>query len=250
MMANTVSCKNYIMNDNTIIIFDSTDEIADAIVDLLKNSISRNADRNITVALSGGSTPAKVFRYITEHHQNTIDWSKVLFFWGDERCVPPSDGESNYNMTRINLFEPMGISEKNIFRVMGEMTPEDAVEHYKTVLNDHVIHKNNLPAFDVVILGMGDDGHTASLFPGDQSALSSTASCVLATHPASGQKRVSLTLSVINNAFQAVFLVTGASKAEMVSRVKKPDTGLPAAMVKPTNGDLLWLLDKDAATLL
>jgi 6-phosphogluconolactonase len=233
-------------------IFSSTEEIADNIVDIIKAQTERNRDRKITVALSGGSTPAKVFRHIALHHLKSLDWLKVLFFWGDERCVPPDNDESNYRMTRLNLLEPMHIPDQNVFRVMGEMEPEKAVMNYEKVLKEHVAENNNLPVFDIIILGLGDDGHTASLFPGDHAALSSMSTCVLATHPVSGQKRVSITMPVINNAAQVVFLVTGAAKAEMVRNVQNPDSHpeLPAAHVKPVNGNMLWLLDKDAAKLL
>ncbi|KJD31228.1 6-phosphogluconolactonase [Tamlana nanhaiensis] len=213
----------------------------------LKELIKTN--EKVTIALSGGSTPKVIFDYIAENF-NDLDWSKVLLYWGDERCVPPTDSESNYKMTVDHLISKIDIPEANIFRVLGEDTPADEAVRYSQVLNDTLETENDIPQFDLVILGMGDDGHTASIFPHEIDLWDASENCVVAIHPDSGQRRVSITGKIINNAKQVAFLVTGANKAEKVDEIfnqSEAAKDYPAALVNPTSGNLYWFLDEDAA---
>lgn len=206
-----------------------------------------------TIALSGGSTPAVLFKLWADNYSDTIDWSKIHFFWGDERCVPPSDEESNFKMTNDLLFTKVGVPASNIHRVHGEVTPTEEAKHYAKVIEDNVEIIDGLPRFDLVMLGMGGDGHTASIFPHQMELLTEKAWCAVATHPESGQKRVSLTGPVINNAANVAFLVTGTSKTEKVQSILQgEDTSenYPAAHIKPPKGTLYWFLDKAAAGIL
>jgi 6-phosphogluconolactonase len=252
-MVITVNCKikRKLMELPVVRILSSVEELSEVVAEIIWSALNHLKDeRKLTVALPGGSTPAMVFRYLSVRHKATIDWTKIDFFWGDERCVPPEHEESNFRMARINLMDPLGITEGNIHRVRGEDDPEQALEHYTRVLHSQVRQHDNLPSFDLILLGMGDDGHTASLFPDDESALASDDACIVASHPDTGQKRITLTLPVLNNARQVVFLVTGISKAEMVKKVLSPGKkdALPAAIVKPLNGEIVWLLDKEAGS--
>lgn len=234
-------------------ILPSVEELSEVVAEIIWSALNNlQSERKLTVALPGGSTPAKVFRYLSSRHKSTIDWPLIDFFWGDERCVPPEHEESNFKMARINLLDPLGIPGGNLHRVKGEDYPEQALMHYRRVLGSQVPRENDLPAFDLVLLGMGDDGHTASLFPDDEPALSSDEVCVIAAHPQTGQKRISLTLPVLNNARLVVFLVTGASKADIVKKVLSPGSkdDLPAVKVKPAHGELVWLLDKEAGSMI
>lgn len=203
------------------------------------------------IALSGGSTPKIVFDVLADEFSSKIDWSKIHFYWGDERCVPPTDGESNYKMTVEHLFSKIEIPETNIHRILGENNPQEESERYGALLNDQLPSQNEISQFDLVILGMGDDGHTASIFPHEIELWNSEDNCVVAIHPDSGQLRVSITGKLINGAQEVAFLVTGAGKAEKVEAIIEKVDGFevyPASLVDPDSGNLVWFIDKDAAS--
>lgn len=205
------------------------------------------------VALSGGSTPKIVFDVLAQKFSDEIDWNKIHFYWGDERCVPPTDDDSNYKMTVEHLFSKIEVPEANIHRVLGENDPSSEAMRYANLLEINLDRVEEVPQFDLVILGMGDDGHTASIFPHEIELWNAEDHCVVATHPDSGQKRVSINGKVINTAKEVAFLVTGASKAEKVKVVVEKTEGAkvyPATLVDPTSGNLVWFLDKDAAARL
>ncbi|MCR9227418.1 MAG: 6-phosphogluconolactonase [Flavobacteriaceae bacterium] len=202
------------------------------------------------VALSGGSTPKIVFDVLADNFAGKVDWGKVHFYWGDERCVPPSDDQSNYKMTVEHLFSKIEVPEENIHRVLGEKDPVNEAMRYANLLEINLDRVEDVPQFDLVILGMGDDGHTASIFPHEIDLWDAKDHCVVATHPDSGQKRVSINGKVINTAKEVAFLVTGASKAEKVQAVVEKTEGseaYPASLVNPDLGNLVWFLDEEAA---
>ncbi|MEC8831828.1 MAG: 6-phosphogluconolactonase [Bacteroidota bacterium] len=205
------------------------------------------------VALSGGSTPKIVFDVLAENFAGKVDWSKVHFYWGDERCVPPSDSESNYKLTVEHLFSKIEVPTENINRILGEKDPVNEAMRYANLLEIDLDRVEEVPQFDLVILGMGDDGHTASIFPHEIELWDAEDHCVVATHPDSGQKRVSINGKVINTAKEVAFLVTGASKAEKVEAVVEKTKGseaYPASLVDPSSGNLVWFLDEEAAAKL
>jgi len=207
---------------------------------------------SFSVALSGGSTPKVWFQYLAENHKNDIPWENIHLYWGDERCVPPEDAESNYGMTKKFLLDEIQIPENNIHRIQGELDPVEAAKNYESELTES-LQGSDYPVFDLIILGMGDDGHTASIFPHEIKSWDSEKICVVATHPVSGQKRVSLTGKVINAASAVAFLVTGKNKEERVREIfhQEPTAAYyPANLVSPSNGTLHWFLDKDAANQL
>ena len=205
------------------------------------------------VALSGGSTPKLIFDVLASEYGKEIDWSSVHFYWGDERCVPPTDDQSNYKMTVDHLFSKVDVPEENIHRVLGENDPNREAMRYANLLEINLDRKDGIPQFDLVLLGMGDDGHTASIFPHEIDLWNSDDHCVVATHPESGQKRVSINGKVINKAKSVIFLVTGASKSEKVEEIhlrKGNYKDYPATLVNPESESLLWFMDKDAASLI
>lgn len=209
-----------------------------------------NTGKPFHVALSGGSTPKIVFDVLAARFSDKVDWSKVHFYWGDERCVPPTDDESNYKMTVEHLFSKIEVPEANIHRIRGEKEPKTEAICYANLLEINLESVEGTPQFDLVILGMGDDGHTASIFPHQINLWNVEDHCVVATHPESGQNRVSINGKVINTAKEVAFLVTGASKAEKVKAVVKKTEGskaYPATLVDPKSGNLVWFLDEDAA---
>ncbi|MCU4156070.1 6-phosphogluconolactonase [Carboxylicivirga sp. A043] len=227
-------------------IFNSKEELAYYFGDLLLKASQEKPE--LYIALSGGSTPKAIFEVLAKDYAKSIDWTKIRFFWGDERCVAPDDTESNFGMTREYLFDHVKTRGVNIFRVKGELEPKKALEDYIEQVDDNVPKANGLPQFDIMLLGMGDDGHTASIFPHQIKLWNSSATCELAQHPVSGQNRVTLTGSVINNSQRIFFLVTGSSKAEKVDKIinqKGNYTQYPAALVDTNK--TVWLLDNDAA---
>ncbi len=203
------------------------------------------------VALSGGSTPKIVFDVLAENFADKIDWSQVHFYWGDERCVPPTDDDSNYKMTMEHIFSKIEVPKENIHRVLGENEPKGEAMRYANLLEINLDRVDGIPQFDLVILGMGDDGHTASIFPHEIELWESNDHCVVATHPDSGQIRVSINGKVINQAKEVAFLVTGKSKADKVKAIIGKTEGsekYPASLVNPKSGNLIWFLDEDAAS--
>ena len=207
----------------------------------------------VHIALSGGSTPKIVFDELAANFQKDIDWSAVHLYWGDERCVAPTDDQSNYKMTLEHLISKISIPVENIHRIQGENTPKDEAKRYAALLDTNLPKEKGIPQFDLVILGMGDDGHTASIFPHELDLWHSDKYCEVATHPESGQKRISITGAIINAADTVAFLVTGNNKAEKVKEIihKEGDfKNYPATLVEPLSERLLWFMDEDAASLL
>lgn len=222
-------------------------EVAKNFSDYLEVLVRENGTKHI--ALSGGSTPKVVFDYMAAHYKE-VDWSKVHLYWGDERCVPPTDSESNYKMTLDHLLSKINIPKDNIHRVHGEEQPALEAGRYGKILEEELPIVHNTPQFDLVILGMGDDGHTASIFPHEIGLWDSKDNCEVARHPESGQRRITITGKLINNAKTVAFLVTGSSKAEKVRAIIAREEGheaYPASLVGPTSGELIWFLDEEAA---
>jgi 6-phosphogluconolactonase len=208
-------------------------------------------NETLSVALSGGSTPKILFDFLAANHSDDINWSGVHLYWGDERCVAPDDSESNYKMTVDHLLSKIDIPAENIHRVLGETNPVTEAMNYSRQINENLPSVNGLPQFDLIILGMGGDGHTASIFPHEIELLNAENTCEVATHPESGQKRITLTGNVINNAKEICFLVTGAGKTEKIDEIFH-QTGdwktYPASYIKPETGKLTWFMDEAAAS--
>jgi len=237
------------MSTPSIKIFENSLAVAKAFANDLFN-FANKADKEVHIALSGGTTPALLFDILAKDYTDQMPWHKIHFWWGDERCVPPADEQSNYKMTVDHLLSKVEMPENNIHRVKGELSPEEANKAYIEEIASILPNSDNLPVFDLIILGMGNDGHTASIFPHEMHLLKDPNICAVATHPESGQKRVSLTGPVINHAKEVCFLVTGASKTERVREIFNQLEGyekLPSTYIKPTNGRLTFYFDQAAA---
>lgn len=229
-------------------IFENKEAVAKGFSAYLSDLIDSKSE--IHIALSGGSTPKIVFDELVAEYGDKIDWKKVHFYWGDERCVPPSDSESNFKMTQDHLLSKIEMPAGNVHRIQGENDPSQEAKRYSEVLQKQLPAENGMPRFDLVILGMGDDGHTASIFPDSIDQWEAKDLCVTVAHPVSGQIRVSLSGEIINRAETVAFLVTGKSKAEKVREVIQKEGNFdsyPASLVKPESGNLIWFLDEDAA---
>jgi 6-phosphogluconolactonase len=176
----------------------------------------------------------------------------VHLFWGDERCVSPDDPQSNFGMTERVFLEKIKIPDTNIHRILGENNPSAEAIRYSDEVRRFTNEREELPVFDLIILGLGEDGHTASIFPGNNELLCSENICEVAVHPESFQKRITLTVPVINNAETIIFLVTGEKKAKLVSEILGQSEPLdyPAAHIKPGYGSVKWYLDAAAAKMI
>ena len=232
-------------------IFLSPEELANGFAEELIGFI-KAAERKkkfLTIAVSGGNTPRLFFTVLSEKYSKEVDWRVVKLFWVDERCVPPDDTESNFGMTNRILLSKIEIPSGNVFRIKGEEDPVKEAARYSGVIDNQIRQKNSIPVFDIILLGMGEDGHTASIFPGNEKLFSSKINCAVAVHPVSGQKRITITGKVINNARSVFFLVTGKNKADIVNEIFRNSavSGMfPAAHVRSLNGITTWLLDNEA----
>jgi len=220
------------------------------VADLARQSAA--AQGRFTIALSGGSTPRLLYQLLASPPlADEMAWDCWQVFWSDERCVPPDHLDSNYRMAREELLDHVAIPSTNVRRMRGEDDPHEAARAYEAIVLE--VFQSPVPSFDLVLLGIGDDGHTASLFPGSQ-ALQERARLV-ADNPAPqvGAHRITFTLSLINAAKAVAFLDTDESKAEVLRRVLEPKSGeedLPASLVRPGQGALHWFLTDRAAKLL
>jgi 6-phosphogluconolactonase len=225
-------------------------EAAQRFLDLAREAVEHRG--RFSAALSGGTTPGTLYRLLAEQpYRGQVPWHGVYLFWGDERCVPPGDPGSNHRLAEEAMIRHVPIPADNVYRIRGELSPAAAARNYDKVLQDFFCGPR--PRFDLVLLGLGSDGHTASLFPGS-SALAETerlAVAVEAHYQDRPAHRVTLTLPAINTARHVLFLVSGSAKAEIVRAVlENPEEWLPAQQVRPGAGQLTWLLDALAASSL
>ncbi len=207
------------------------------------------------IALSGGSTPRPLYLLMaSDPYREQVPWEKTYVFWTDERRVPPSHPDSNYRLAAETLLRHVPIPREQIFRMDGEELAGSAAREYTEAIRRHFgLGFRDWPRFDLMLLGMGRDGHTASIFPGTRAASDLSNMVVVYEVPQLRAERMTLTLPVINNARHILFLVTGEDKAEALQAVlygeRRPST-YPAQAVKPVDGTLTWLVDTAAAKLL
>jgi 6-phosphogluconolactonase len=210
------------------------------------------------IAISGGGSPQPVFALLADPkapYRDAIPWNRLWIFWVDDRCVPPENQDSNFGAARELLLDKVPLAPDHAIRIEGELDPEEAAARYESAIRGHFrLEGAEVPIFDVLQLGMGDDGHCASLFP-HTAALHETGRVAVANHvPQQKQSwRVTLTWPVINAARDVFFLIDGAAKADPLGRVLQgpydPET-LPSQLIQPQNGGLLFLLDTAAAARL
>ena len=203
--------------------------------------------------LSGGKTPLIIYDYLSENFLKKMKWDVIHFFWGDERCVPSDYSESNFGQASKHLFKKIPISLANMHPIVGENHPYLEADRYSTLLHKHFNVINEIPEFDLIILGVGDDGHIASVFPSQLDIFNSNRLYEVTSHPQTGQQRITATGKLINNSSNIFFIATGEKKAEIVKQILNKENGyrnLPAALVLPSLGNIEWFLDNDAASLL
>jgi 6-phosphogluconolactonase len=240
------------MTEREVIVCQDVGELnrkaAEQFIGLASKAIQQSGQ--FTVALSGGSTPKTTYSLLASaDHKDRVDWFRVHLFWGDDRCVPPDHPESNFRMVQESLLSKVQIPSENVHRMMGEKEPEQAATEYEEHLRQffHLAH-GSVPRFDLIFLGLGEDGHTASLFPGSP-ALDEQNRLVAKVYVERLKAyRLTLTLPVINAAAQVSFLITGQSKSAIVKDLLSSDgSDRPAGRIKPVNGQLTWFITQDAA---
>jgi 6-phosphogluconolactonase len=224
---------------------------AEEVVQAAKEAVAERG--RFTIALSGGSTPRNLYNLLATNAKNILPWDRMFFFWGDERHVPPTDPESNYRMAEETMLSKIPVAAGNIFRIPAENPDVAAVAnaYEKTLQKFFALEPGQFPNFDLILLGMGPDGHTASLFPGTE-ALKEKSRLVVAnwvekfkTH------RITFTLPVLNAARQVAFLISGTDKADALRAVLESDAPgeqYPSKLVRPDDGKLIWLVDRAAAS--
>src|SRR5438034_8213315 len=201
--------------------------------------VERNEFR---IALSGGNTPAPIYARVAVEARD-LPWESVRFTFGDERCVPPDDPQSNFRMARENLFVPAAVPEKSIMRMRGEIDPQIAAQEYEDQLNA-IATRRGEPIYqhDLILLGLGDDGHTASLFPGTAALEEMTRRVVANFVPKLDAWRLTFTFPLINHARHICFLVGAGKNADLIERVLEGDPQFPASRVNPSAGDVTWII--------
>jgi 6-phosphogluconolactonase len=225
----------------------AAEEVVSAATDAVKQR------GRFTVALSGGSTPKNLFNLLATNARTSLPWDHMFFFWGDERHVPPTDPDNNYRMADEAMLSKIPVPAGNVFRFAAENPDAAAVaEGYEQTLRKFfALEAGQVPRFDLILLGMGPDGHTASLFPGTPALQEKSRMVVANWVDKLKTSRLSLTLPVLNTARCVMFLVSGTDKAPALKAVLEgdaPGEQYPAKLVRPTDGRLIWLVDRAAAS--
>lgn len=229
-------------------VFPSSIETSRALILRLVELMNEEPDRIFNIAVSGGNTPALMFDLWANEYLDITPWNRMKIYWVDERCVPPEDSDSNYGMMRNLLLGIAPIPYENVFRIRGEAKPVKEAVRYSELVKQQLPYRLGWPEFDIVLLGAGDDGHTSSIFPGQENLLTSTSSYVVGIHPCNGQKRIAMTGYPILNARHVIFLITGKNKADVVEEIcNSGDTG-PAAYIAHHAQNVELFIDKGAAS--
>lgn len=228
-------------------IFETSEDVCVALADWIEEKIAEvleSSDR-FTFLLSGGSTPKRLYEILAE--KKNIEWNKVHFFWGDERFVPISDDRNNAKMAYETLLSKVDVSKEHIHIFNTKLSIETAINQYDEILGQYFSGEFS---FDLSLLGMGDDGHTLSLFPAGKLLTDNESRVASDDKPGEDIHRITLMPSIVNRSKYIVMLVTGKNKASMLKNVLELDPYYPVNLIQPVNGELIWFLDKDAAQLL
>jgi len=241
------------MMTNNVLTFSTLQDLSTSLAEELNTLIYTLRKDKINMAISGGSTPQVLFKILADKYVSEINWSLIHFYWVDERCVPPGHPESNYGAAKRILLDSLPIPPENINRIRGEEEPGSEAARYSEVVLRNLDNVNGFPSFNITLLGIGDDGHTASIFPDQMHLINSSEIYVTSVHPTTSQSRITMTGTVMNNSQNTYVLVNGKSKAGMMKEILNKEPGAtvyPAGYIKPVNKKLYWYLDYDAAKLL
>jgi 6-phosphogluconolactonase len=231
-------------------IFHNQMQVVSSLAEVIFKLTKTSTKGGFHILLSGGNTPLELFKEIAGKYGELINWEQIHFWWGDERCVSPENDASNFKHANQILLSKIAIPKTNVHRIKGENNPEEEALRYAQEIKNNLNMRGENPVFDIVLLGLGDDGHTASIFPGELELFEDEKICAVTSHPLSGQKRITVTGKVLNNANRVFFLVTGTNKAQRISEIMNDNEAaklLPAYYISPANGELIWFIDEDAA---
>jgi 6-phosphogluconolactonase len=244
------------MSERQIIILDTAEDLfvraAEEIAHVAGEAICMHGEFNL--CLTGGTTPERTYDLLASRFELSVDWKEVQFYWGDERCVPPDHPASNYAMAYRSILSKLNIKPSNIHRIRGEDKPADAARKYEEELRKYMHPpEGEFPRFDLMLLGLGDNCHMLSLFPGIPEIHEMHRWVVPVEVEDKIRHRVTMTAPVMNNSARIMFLVSGANKAAAVKRVLEGNDDperVPAHLVAPKDGVVTWMMDKPAASLL
>lgn len=233
-------------------IYKNAEETTTALAEWITSLISKTLETKeyFTIALSGGETPKKLYQKLASgDFRERINWKKIQIFWGDERVVPFSDMNNNARMAFDNLLENINIPSAQIHPMQTDLAPDKSAKEYEKLL--HVFFDKKESSFDLVLLGLGDDGHTLSLFPGDRN-LNDKTLWVKAIHSKEKGERITLMPCIVDKASAIAFLVTGENKAKVLQNIlNKPDQyNYPAQLIRPLNNEVHWFVDEGAGTFI
>jgi 6-phosphogluconolactonase len=224
------------------------EELAEVLAERLLLWIDEHTQNVYHIALSGGETPGILFKLLADKYKTLMPWEKVHFWWSDERMVPPDSPESNYKLANDLLIKKLNIPEHHVHRIKGEADPIEEVQRYEAEIRSLLPMRNQIPLFDLILLGLGSDGHTASIFPGQLYLFETDKLIELSIHPLTSQVRITFTGKLLNSSWKIAFLVTGKSKANVLSQILHHHKGseiFPAAHIHP-KGELHWFVDSAA----
>lgn len=231
--------------------FISPKETARGLTHILLRQINKSPENSFHLALSGGSTPVPLFKIWADEYRDLIPWEKIHLYWVDERCVPPGNPESNYGVAKKLFLDKIKISPSQIHRIQGERNAEEEARRYSTLVSRELpLTKDAIPVFDMVLLGIGTDGHTSSIFPGQTELLNCQESYAVSVNPTTGQQRIALTGYPLLQAKAILFHVTGPEKADIIEKIicdKKKAESYPAGYIANHARHVEFVLDESAS---
>jgi 6-phosphogluconolactonase len=207
---------------------DAARQLTEKIIELIQ---FQSQQPFFSITLSGGNNPALLFDLWASDYKQRIPWKQLHLYWVDERCVPPTNTDSNYLMTKNHLLDLVPIPHENIFRIHGEANPSDEAFRYTSLVRKNLLQQNELPVFDCILLGIGPDGHTSSIFPKQTALLDTSTPYIVNEHPQTKQKRIALTPRTILNAKKIIFFATGSQKREIIRSVISGNIQYPAGYI-------------------
>jgi len=231
-------------------VYASPHVVAYALISHILQLMKEQPDKTFNIAFSGGSTPAAMFDIWAHEIVQVTPWDRIKVWWVDERCVSPENSESNYGLMRKLLLNVAPIPRENIFRIRGEEKPEKEALRYSKEIKKHLPQKGQYPSFDIVLLGIGSDGHTSSIFSGQEHLLSATQPYEVSENPKNKQKRIALTGCTIMNSDHVIFVVTGKDKASVISDIFTSGDITPSAYIAHHAENVEFFVDKAAASKL
>lgn len=228
-------------------VYATASETARSLINHLLDMMQKDSEALFHIAFSGGSTPSLMFDLWANEYKDVTPWDRMRIYWVDERCVPAEDSESNYGTMKQLLLSKVPLSGEHIYPIFGDNIPEEEAKRYASVVKCNVPVKQGMPCFDAILLGVGEDGHTSSIFPGQEHLLTSSEFYEPSTNPYNGQQRIAMTGALMYHTKNLIFLATGKNKAAVVHEILYSGDTSPAAYVAHHAWNTSLFMDKPAA---